>query len=212
MSSQRDSTDNAATRGSPLDQAMLYLGEGREREAREILAEILETNPRQPRAQNLLSQIEDDPQVLLGDDFQTYKVQPGDTMSELAERFAGDSFLFYALSRYNNLASPMHLTGGAVIKVPVRKSDNTTLQYQPALRENSSNDLPSAASPAPISAGDLRAAADLRRDALKMLNAGDVENAVKALRHARQLAPDDPMITSDLSRAERLLTAVKTRG
>lgn len=195
---EEERRENGEPRSAGLDEAIRLLGEGEPQKAQMFLEGFLEKNPGHPRALNLKRQIEDDPVLLLGESFQTYKVQPGDTMSELAETFAGDSFLFYALSRYNGLLSPKSLSEGAVIQVPA------TMAASPQ-----KPDLRTAIAATPAS--DLALASELRRNALKMLNSGNVEGAVGELRQAHALAPADPIIEADLLRAERLFNAVRIR-
>lgn len=95
---------------------MLELGEAAA--AEELLEAVLRTEPAQRRAQSLLRQIREDPRVLLGRDSFQIRVQPGDTLSRIAQRYLNDALLFYALARYNGIAVPRQLAGGQMIRVP----------------------------------------------------------------------------------------------
>src|SRR5687768_8804118 len=70
--------------------AIALLDRGDERGARTELRAALEAQPNNSAAQRLLEQIESDPRTLLGGNARPYTVQPGETMSEIAERFLGD--------------------------------------------------------------------------------------------------------------------------
>ncbi len=87
----------------------------------QALAEIqraVQLDPANRLAQSLLKQIQIDPQVLLGREYFSYRVEPGESLSRIAGRFLKDVHLFYALARYNDIKVPRQLQGGQTIKVP----------------------------------------------------------------------------------------------
>lgn len=90
--------------------------------------------PENKTATSLLQQIDQPPEALFGPEATEYMVQPGDTLSKIADRFLGDPLLFYGLARYNRIENPSLLKAGQVVRVPKSRA--------PA---------PSAARPAPVS-------------------------------------------------------------
>jgi hypothetical protein len=91
---------------------------GQEEQAEVALRQVLQAEPGHRQAQMLLKQIKDDPIALLGRDSFPYRVQPGESLSKIAQRFLGDPYLFYGLARYNGIKVPRQLAGGQMIRVP----------------------------------------------------------------------------------------------
>lgn len=98
--------------------ALTQLEQGEETAARRELHEALTLDPGNALAQRLMHQIQVDPVQELGTTHFRYSIQADDSLSKLAQRFLGDKFLFYILSRYNNIAVPSRLHAGQVIKIP----------------------------------------------------------------------------------------------
>ncbi len=93
---------------------------GNEEQALAEIQRALQSDPANRLAQSLQKQIEVDPQVLLGREYFTYRVEPGQSLSRIAGRFLNDVHLFYALARYNDIKVPRQLQGGQTIKIPGR--------------------------------------------------------------------------------------------
>ena len=102
-----------------LSLAIDQLQDGRIDQARDTLQRYLVENPGQAIAQRLLDQIDQPPEIFLGDEFTEITVQPGDTLSGLAAIHTGDSLLFVALARINGIQRPRLLQPGASLRVPV---------------------------------------------------------------------------------------------
>ena len=98
--------------------AVELLEVGNEEQALTEIQKALQTDPGNRMAQSLLKQVQTDPQVLLGRDHFSYRVEPGESLSRIAGRFLKDVHLFYALARYNDIKVPRQLQGGQLIKVP----------------------------------------------------------------------------------------------
>ncbi len=98
--------------------ALELLEAGNEEQASAELQRALQQDPNHRLAQSLLKQITSDPVALLGRESFPYRVQPGETLSRIAQRFLGDLYQFYALARYNDIKVPRQLAGGQVIRVP----------------------------------------------------------------------------------------------
>jgi tetratricopeptide (TPR) repeat protein len=118
--------------------AALQQGDGAA--AKPLLQQVLVLEPTHRYAGALLTQIEADPQQMLGKEKFAYKVQPGDTFSLIAKRFLGDPFKFFILAKYNNFTAPDHLEAGTTIYVPGKKLPPAKLAVpeQPAAPEASS--------------------------------------------------------------------------
>lgn len=190
--------------------AVEQLDAGNERVARAELAAALETQPTNASARRLMEQIETDPRELLGARARPYTVRPGETMSELAQRYLGDPLLFYALSRYNGLAAPNQLSAGQTLQIPQRAGASVVAIPPPGATTPATPPVQEAAMPAappvaPQRRGiDPARAGQLRLQGLQRLNGGDVSGAVALLRQAQTLDADNPAIQRDLDRALRM--------
>lgn len=105
---------------------------GHEEQALAEIQRALQADPSNRLAQSLLKQIQTDPQVLLGREYFSYRVQPGESLSRIAGRFLNDVHLFYALARYNDIKVPRQLQGGQMIKVPGKAPPPTAAPAPPA--------------------------------------------------------------------------------
>ena len=189
---------------STVPGAIQLLERGEEARAKSVLQDILARTPNNSTARRLFSQIEGDPKTLLGTKFERYRVRPGDTLSLIAKRFAGDPLLFYALARHNGIPVPIELAANTVIEVPAIER-----RVQPNASKVVETDAARVSEPDASPEGRARDAATLRRAGLKELNKGSIERAVAYFRRAHILAPDDAAIASDLERAERVLRTVR---
>jgi tetratricopeptide (TPR) repeat protein len=102
-------------------QAVDQLQGGDESAARQTLDRALQLDPSNDIAKKLMEQINADAQKELGAVFFRYTVQPGDTLSKIAQQYmGGDRFRFWILAKYNDIANPSRVQVGQVIKVPGR--------------------------------------------------------------------------------------------
>ncbi len=122
-----------------MSSALDHLQAGQEDQAEAELTRILQSDPNNRLATSLLRQIKDDPVASLGRESFAYRVQPGESLSRIAQRFLNDLHLFYILARYNNIKVPRNLAGGQMIRVPGKA---------PAAGAASSSPAPAAAAPA----------------------------------------------------------------
>ncbi len=76
-------------------------------------------DPGQEMAVELLRQIQTPAGRLFGNESFPYGVQPGDSLSRIADEFLGDAFQFYALARYNRIDNPSQLQAGQTVRIPV---------------------------------------------------------------------------------------------
>lgn len=121
-----------------LTRALELFQAGQPEDAREHLVIALEEKPRYRLARNALEQFDADPQAMLGRQYFRYRVQPGESLSLIAERFLGDKLKFIILARYNGLAEPARLEAGQVLRIPER--------YKPKPRSSK----PVASAPPPV--------------------------------------------------------------
>lgn len=125
--------------------ALELLEAGKEDEAGAELQRALLLEPGHRLAASLQRQISADPQTLLGRESFAYRVQPGETLSRIAQRFLGDVHQFYILARYNDIKVPRQLAGGQTIRVPGKAPAAVTSTAAPAAP-------PAASAPAPAAA------------------------------------------------------------
>lgn len=189
--------------------AIEMLGRGDERRARVELQEALEDQPRMSSARRLLEQIETDPRTLLGADARPHVVRQGETMSTLAERYLGDSLLFYALARYNRISAPNDVSAGQTLMIPRRAGAPTVAASAGAPSSTAPPVQAAATTPRGL---DPARANQLRLQALQHMNGGQVDRAVVLLRQARTLDANNPTILRDLARAERLQASLSGAG
>lgn len=100
--------------------AIELLEGGNDEQATVELQRALQADPNHRLAQSLLRQITADPLATLGRESFIYRVQPGESLSRIAQRFLGDVHLFYLLARYNDIKVPKQLAGGQLIRIPGR--------------------------------------------------------------------------------------------
>jgi hypothetical protein len=98
--------------------AIEHLDAGENDQARVLLDDVLATDPQHRLALSLTRQLRDDPVELLGRDSFSYRVQSGESLSALAQRFLRDPYLFVALARYNDIPVPRQVAGGQTIRIP----------------------------------------------------------------------------------------------
>jgi hypothetical protein len=206
--------DAPAAPATPRDNvrnAIELLGQGDEWRARAELRAALNAQPNNVTAQRLMQQLESDPRTLLTGAPRPYIVRPGETMSQIAERYIGDGLMFYALARYNGIDAPNQLAAGQQIMIPRRPGV--------AVQETAANEVapplePPVASGAatPPRSGEASRANALRLQALQQLNTGRVDSAVTLLRQAQSLDANNPAIQRDLARAVRLQASLRSRG
>jgi hypothetical protein len=203
-----DAPASAATPRDRVRAAIDLLGQGDERRARAELRAALEAQPSNTTAQRLMQQLDTDPRTLLAGAPRPYIVRPGETMSQIAERYLGDALMFYALARYNNIAAPNQLAAGQQLMIPRRSGV--------VVQETAALDVAPLEAPAPNAApqrsGEASRANQLRLQALQQLNTGHVDSAVALLRQARALDNNNPAIQRDLDRAVRLQASLRSRG
>lgn len=108
----------AADEPGRLARAIEYLQDGEVERAEGLLVDHLAQHPGHRLASRLLEQVREEPRDLLGSDYDEVVVQPGDTLSQLAARHAGDGMLFFALARLNQIERPRLLQPGTVLRVP----------------------------------------------------------------------------------------------
>ncbi len=101
-----------------LQQVIDALDRGRLDEAETALLSIIDKRPNSTLALRFLEQLQSDPLELMGEAHDTVIVQPGDSLSAIAQREFGDAMQFFALARYNGIAAPRRMAPGIELKIP----------------------------------------------------------------------------------------------
>lgn len=102
-----------------LDHVIRLLEQGQSEQARADLRAYLRADPENAAAQRLLNQIDAPVADLFPENHFTITLSPGETLFLLSREYLGDSFSFYALARYNEIANPSRVTAGQIIKMPM---------------------------------------------------------------------------------------------
>jgi hypothetical protein len=202
-----------------FDDVVALLVDGKVDAARKLLSAMAKRDPSDQRTAALAASLNADPQVALGSKSFAYRVQPGDRMTALSQRFLGDRLKFYLLSRYNGIAIPAQLSAGQMLRIPgvappvVAAPPRTAPEIvRPPVTpiEAKSAPKPPIVPPGP-SAVSVRRAAQLRGAGLAALNSGNVSRSVALLRQAAALDHANPAIHKDLARALRIQATVAAR-
>lgn len=196
-----------------IDAIQTSLLAGDRKEAEKLLSALLKLEPMNPQLQLLADSLDKDPQELLGPKSYPYTVQPGETVTDISERLLGNRLKAYQLARYNQLATPVALMPGQVLRIP---GELPVAKPQPAAPapERPHRAAP-VAKPAPAPAKPVvnpGAAQHLRAQGLAALNRGAVGEAVGLLRKAKALDPGNALIARDLGRAERIAATVRANA
>ncbi|MDX3909615.1 MAG: LysM peptidoglycan-binding domain-containing protein [Sphingobium sp.] len=197
-----------------MDDVLDVLDKGDEKSAQRALQQMVKRNPADADAALLLESLTADPVMFLGaKDFQ-YRVQPGDRLPALSQRFLGSRLKFYALARYNDIKVPASLKAGQVIRIPGDAPPPSVVAPRPARADSprAAPSKPAVGTTAPrAKTPELNPAraAQMRASGLTALNQGQVSRAVVLLGQASALDPANPLIKRDLQRALRIRRTVK---
>lgn len=180
------------------------LQEGEAARAEAMLQTRLEAVPQDNRSRELMRQIQAAPTEYLGEASFEYEVQPGESLSVLAQRFLGNHRLFFILARYNDIEKPLLLRSGQTIRIPSDYWDGPTPSREPLDREIRAREHLAEGRPGEALALYENVQSDaLGRDELTLvgtahrrwieraLNGGDLAGARERLEAARRRAPDN---------------------
>lgn len=96
------------------------------------LLEHLAGQPDAALAERLLDQVQTPAASLIPPPYREVRVQPGETLSEIANRTLGDPLMFVALARLNDIAVPRRLAVGRVLRVPAGDAPASPAAAPPA--------------------------------------------------------------------------------
>ncbi len=114
---------------------------GRVKEAKAELAEVLKQDPANLAARGLLAQIQTDPvRYFGGSEYFSYTIQPGETLSTVAERFLDEPAKFFILARFNGVSDPSRLAPGRTIRVPGQNKSNSSGSARPVKAQAGNDD------------------------------------------------------------------------
>jgi murein DD-endopeptidase MepM/ murein hydrolase activator NlpD len=94
------------------------LDAGEESAALTEIERVLAFDAQNKTATSLVRQIREDPAALYGRESFAYRVQSGDTLASIAQRYMNDRDQFYGLARYNGIEVPRQLPVGQMIRIP----------------------------------------------------------------------------------------------
>ena len=163
--------------------ALELLEAGKEDEAAAELQRALLVEPGHRLALNLQRQISVDPVTLLGRESFIYRVQPGETLSRIAQRFMGDVHMFYILARYNDIKVPRLLAGGQLVRIPGKAP--APAAATPAAPAPTAP-APAAAAPPPPPPPSVTSAAQAEREQANRAETERKQAVANATRAARQ--------------------------
>jgi tetratricopeptide (TPR) repeat protein len=165
--------------------AIEQLEQGQEEQAEVLLRQVLQQEPNHRQAQQLLRQIKEDPNSLLGRESFVYRVQAGETLSRIAQRFLNDTLLFYALARYNGIKVPRQLAGGQLIRVPGKQATPAPGGPAPAVAAPAPTPAPAVAA-TPVPAASVPAPVAAPPDPAAAANRAAREKADAIARYSRE--------------------------
>lgn len=119
--SERGAPDRPARRRD-LAAAMDLLQQGRFDDARTLLAELHEARPESEPVALMLEQLTTPPEALMPGPYREVRIEPGDSLSRIAERELGNPLLFPALARLNGIEVPGNVAAGTVLRLPVAEA------------------------------------------------------------------------------------------
>jgi len=181
-----------------LTAAIEFLELGEEESAGQVLSKVLRSDPNNRLAQSLQRQIQDDPNVVLGREYFNYRVQPGESLSRIAQRFLNDVHQFYILARYNGIKVPRTLAGGQMIRVPGRAPASVASDSSPSTSPTASPSSPpaiptpgpAAQTPAPTTPAPSSSATGTAPQPAAVRPTAAVTEAAAAARNAKSRADD----------------------
>jgi len=101
-----------------MQQVIEALDRGRTDQAEAALLSIIDKRPESRLALRFLEQLQSDPLELMGEDYDVVIVQPGDSLSAIAQAEVGDAMQFFALARYNGIDAPRRMSPGIELRIP----------------------------------------------------------------------------------------------
>lgn len=135
VQTQTETRDAAPATSFSYSRVVELMLEGRAERAEDLLRARIEAAPGDTRSRDLLRQIEASPTEFLGPASFQYEVQPGESLSVLAQRFLGNYRLFFILARYNDIPNPSLLQAGQTLRIPSDYWDGPAPSREPLDRE-----------------------------------------------------------------------------
>lgn len=199
-----------------LEDAIALLVDGNVAAARKTLSAMKKRDPLDQQTAALIASLDADPVAVLGTRNFNYRVQAGDDLTHLAERFLSDRLKFYLLARYNGIAVPKAIVTGQVLRIPgtapaVIPPPRVVRPSPPEIKRPPVISIPKQPAAKTASVAAIRQSVQLRGAGLTALNLGRVDRAVALLRQAAALNPASSQIRNDLARAIRIQATVAAR-
>ncbi len=197
-------------------EALKLLEYGQEERAKVELEAYLARYPGRSKAQHMLDQIVMDPGDYYPFPAFVHRLEPGESLSTLSEKYLGDRMQFFALARYNQISNPRRVQAGQAIQIPltphaerVRANETSQASAEPEAAPPAADPAPPepepveeaiAIEPEPVDSAVVQAA-DFAAAAQRSLTDGDKVGAMEQYSRAVELSPDNPDYQSALASA-----------
>lgn len=144
-------------------------------------------------------------------EYTLHQIQPGESLSKVAQKYYGDYTLFRVIADYNGIADPTSIKVGQTVKVPrledvampVTAEPDSEAPYTP---EVDAPETPEA-TPEPVDVYQpeepeaVDQVAGYRETGIVLFNEGKYDEAIIELQKVLSATPDDPKATSYISRS-----------
>lgn len=175
---QTDQPQPTSSARERFAQVLRLLENGNAAAARVELIAYLEQQPSSEVGRDLLRQIDTPAEEYFPQQYRVVELEPGESLSTLAEEYLGDLYQFHALAKYNGIAQPRQLELGQSIKIPL--TDYARSQFDAPASPASAPAAPAAVSGAnQAEPGQRQQQVDaLHRQALNEFRAQNLDNAI----------------------------------
>ena len=100
--------------------AVRLLETGKQKDAKQLLDEVLLFNPKHDKAVLLKRQLNEPSAKFFGTKkSMSYSIKSGDSLGQIAQNWLGESLYFVGLAKLNNISNPSRLELGKTIKIPL---------------------------------------------------------------------------------------------
>ena len=140
-------------------------------------------------------------------EYTVHQIQPGESLSKVAQLYYGDYKLFHVIAKYNDIADPTSIKVGQKVKVPRLESvpSPITAAVEPAPETPYTPEAvepePVAELPEPDASEPVDQVADYRETGIALFNEKKYDEAIVELQKVLSAAPDDADAIGYISRS-----------